>query len=311
MRRRALLSTLAASALPLAAGCAGDDSGPATDESAATDATESETPTSDATPTDSSTEGHASVDITDVTVQRGYVVREVADAIGIAGDDNQYLCTRVSVEGTAVAPDAFTLDTGTDQYTPLEESRAYRFEGDDSPYTLNSASGWLLFELPLESGVAGTADVADMRLSWPSGGIELDGSIAERIVAGPPSLSVSVEKRREETPATPIAIGVTNEGGAATGRQVPARFVGAINRKGPNVTIAPVQRVVADVPAGESRTIEIEDDWAQESSQDDGSGTDDADDNDGGDDGEGGDERTVEYAIHWAGDSTRVTFGKG
>lgn len=301
MRRRALLSTLATAALPLAAGCAGrSDAGTPTDRNTATtdrdvgtntgstETTQTATATDD--PTDERTTGDpTSVTVENVAVQQGYVVREVADAIGVVGDDSRYLWVAVAVDGAAQAPDAFVLDAGFAEYEPVAEPRAYRFESGDTAYARGLGRGLLLFELPLDVERSRRGEVPPVSLTWPGGASELDPAVAKRIVRDPPTLSVSIHDRYEETPATPIAVEVTNDGGAD--RDLDSRFVGALNRRGPAVAVTPVQRVAVDVPAGESRTVEIEDDWHDR--------TPDGSDVDGG---------GVEYALHWAGDSTRVAI---
>lgn len=290
MRRRALLSTLAAAAVPLAAGCSDDgDAGTATDGNAEPTTTETATP-SDGT-TDRSTDTHTTVTVEQVALQQGYVVREVADAIGVSGDDERYLWAKVSVEGGAFAPDAFSLTVGDVTVAPVENPRAYRFEGTDSPYTLDAGDGWLLFELQDEV-TSEQGEVPRVALTRPGGEVTIDRSIAERIAYGPPELSVSVEKQYRETPAKPIAIRVTNEGTASGDPAVAGRFAGALNRRGPVSAVAPIQRVAVDVPAGETRTVEIADDWSDRAT----GGTDDDT------------SVSVEYALHWAGGSTRVTF---
>lgn len=293
MRRRALLASLAASALPIVAGCTGDGTGTPTDEPTDTfAATDSPTPDEGTnTPTETDALDHsAQVTIDEVAVQRGYVEREVADAIGVVGDDRRYVWVDASVVAGAFAPDAFAFDTALEEFPPVTDARPYRFESDDeSAYTLQSGSGWLLFELPLDVETPQQRHVPEMYVRWPEGTFEIERAVAERIATPPPSLSVTIEKRFAETPTTPIAVKVTNEG------DVDGQFVGALNRTGPMVAVTPVQRVAVDVPAGETRTVTIEDDWSDRTPQ--GTRTDDG--------------PAVEYDLNWAGGSASASFDEG
>lgn len=286
MRRRALLASLAASALPLAAGCSGDGTGTPTDTPPRTDPSTPDERTTTPTETDA-TNHSAEVTIHDVAVQRGYVEREVADAIGVVDDDRQFVWVHASVIAGAFAPDAFAFDTALEEYSPVTDARPYRFEPDDeSEYTLQSGRGWLLFELPTDVETPQQRDAPGMYVRWPNGEHRIDSVVAERVATQLPSYAVTIEKRYAQTPDEPIAVAVTNES------DVGGRFVGALNRQGPMVAVTPVQRLAVDVPAGETRTVPIADDWSDRTPR--GTRTDDG--------------PAVEYDLNWAGGSSSASF---
>lgn len=279
MRRRALLASLAATALPLSAGCSGDG-----DDGSTPGGMPTETPTGGQSGT--ADDEHTLVEVEDVSVQQGYVVREVADAIGVVGDDRRYVWASVSIGGQRSTAAAFKLDTGDARVSPLPDPRAYWLQTNEDAHYFDTEEGYLLFEVPSDVGTAESGDIPSMAITTLEQPHELDAATAARIAGPPPSFAVSIEKRYAETTTEPIAVTVTNES------DVDGRFVGALNRQGPRVEITPVQRVAVDVPAGETRTVPIADDWSDRTPT--GARPDDR--------------PVVEYALDWAGGSTSVGF---
>ena len=235
MRRRELL-TLAAGTLATAAGCleSSDGAGPTATQ------TPSETPTA----TDS--EDAAVSDVAVDSLQPGLIELGTPDSISVFGDDRQFLFLDVTPEsGGGPDPSAFAFVLDGETYTPIEETRRIwrRYnEGEGAEYAPNLA-GWLLFDLPATADDASTA-----HLTWPDGSWEPDEAIRERLASPTPAFDVTVEVPETvavgESPS--ITLSVENTG------SVPARFLAAINRSGPNIAYMPEAAVRPLLDAGES-----------------------------------------------------------
>lgn len=248
MNRRRFLTAIAATGT-LTAGCVGDGGpDPADGETDTPNASPSAANPTDSTDTPTATEtvAPASVSVSDVTLQRGLVVPNSPDSIGVQGEDNRYLWAHVAVEEGSIAHDEFTLFASVEEFAPETETRVYRTDwGSDEPYA--DGEGWLLVELPLQ------VDDADLVLQWPGGEYPLEDAFEERLARSPPPMHATLRKQYDETPGEPIAVDVTNDG------DVPGRFVGALNRQGGGVAYAPIERVSVFLAAGESTTVSIED----------------------------------------------------
>lgn len=220
--------------------------------------TPTETPTPTPTPTDGSDSTPADdgtpagdVTVSSVTLQTGVVVTTSPDSIGVAHGDAQFLIASISVEGSLERAD-FALAVGDERYDPTTVGDFYRTKwGDDRWYDREGGEGLVLFQVP------GRAGDGDLRLTWPGGERAIESSIAERLGAGPASFSASLDLPAEHggAEAPPVRIEVTNGGG------IERRFVAALNRIGPRIAHAPIERLSEPVPAGETVTLTVEDSW--------------------------------------------------
>lgn len=245
MRRRTFI-VLAGGGVPAAAGCLG--TGPA--GTGGKTPTERGTTTADGTST--STDDPRPVDVTveSATLQYGVVTPTSPDSIGVSFTDTQYLVASVRVEGT-LARDEFALRVGDGAYAPATVDRLYRTTwGDEQRYQRGRERGLVLFALPPEA-------TGMPRLTWPGGERALD-DLLETPVGGPPprlSAALALPATHEDTEVPPVIVEVTNEGETA------GRFLGALNRVGPLVAHTPIARVSELVPAGETVTVTVADDW--------------------------------------------------
>ncbi len=150
----------------------------------------------------------------------------------------------------------------TDKKPPAHEDLTFQFDGEShepiarthsilnsygAQYTKRRGKGWVLFELPA------SGDGNNARLHWPNGEWTPPSALRNRLVTPHPPLSadVSIEEAIAPGSVPTITVEVTNEGSIA------GRFVGALNRSGPEATAMPVGEVTELVPAGESKTIEV------------------------------------------------------
>lgn len=266
MRRRSFLATTGA-ALAGLAGClnsrntgtadrtttAGDDptSTPIADPTPTTESTTKEPTTTESTTTDEETET-ADVTVQSAHLQYGVVVPNSPDSIGISNPGTPYLVASVAVDGSLSQSD-FTLDIGDDSLEPMILDRFYRTDwGDFQWYERGRPGGLLLFSLP-------TAESdGDVSLTWPGGKQAIDNAIRRRLGAGPPKFSAAIQvpETHESLDAPPVKIEVTNED------DVPRRFLGALNRMGPLIAYAPIERLSEMVEPGESVTVTYSDAWA-------------------------------------------------
>lgn len=257
MRRRALLAT-AAGGLAALAGCldAGTDGTDGSTPTGGSSPADEPTPT-DPTPTDGGTPTGGSTPAGDVTVERvrlqyGVVTPTSPDSIGVSNPTTPYLLAWARIDGP-VARDDFALAVGDERYAPATADRLYRTAwGDDRWYRRERTGGLLLFE------PSGGPPGGDLRLTWPGGEHPVDGSIRERLGAGPPRLSAALDLPATHAgiEAPPVRIEVTNGG------ETPARFVGALNRTGPRVAYSPVAAPTELAAPGETVTITVPDDWS-------------------------------------------------
>lgn len=279
MRRRTLLAG-AAGAFAALAGCLSDD-GPAADDgpggpSSADGSpipTDGATPTATQTPTDvhtrspgdgsTPTDERISTDertptgdrpAADVTVesahlQYGVVTPTSPDSIGTLNHETPYVVASVRVDGSLSRED-FALRADDASFAPTTV-RLYRTAwGDEEYYEQSRGAGLVLFELS-------SSATGPVRLTWPGGEHALDGSAGARLEGGPPDFSASLDvpATHAGTEAPAVAVEATNDG------ETPARFLGAVNRVGPMIAYAPVARLTAFVPAGETARIAVPDDW--------------------------------------------------
>jgi len=259
MRRRTLLATagLGLAGLVGLAGCLTTGDPGSADGTTTTGDGPTSTPNGDSTPIDDPTSTDASTTAGEVSVrsarlQYGVVVPNSPDSIGLSNPGTPYLIARVAVDGDLPRSD-FTLAIGDERYDPARLDRYYRTDwGEYGWYERGRPGGLLLFDLS-------TADPdGDARLTWPGGEYGVDGELGPRLAAGTPefSASLSVPETHEGLDAPPVGIEVTN------GDDVPRRFLGALNRIGPLIAYTPVARVSEMVPAGETVTMTVDDEWS-------------------------------------------------
>jgi len=271
MRRRTLLAS-SAGLLAGLAGCIDADPGGTTggDEQSPVDTTgdgsptDGDTPTRDGTDTEGATDTPtatetggvtpvADVTVESLTLQYGFVEPDSPDSIWVAETETPYVVAAVSVDGP-INPEDFALAVGDERYRAIRQERLFRTSWGDDEWYERDGSGLLLFELPTDPGDG------DVRLTWPGGEHAPDASeaVRARLDRGPPELSVSIDVPESwgQSQAPPVDIEITNEG------DVPARFLGALNRIGPLVAYAPLARLTELVPAGETVTITYDDSWS-------------------------------------------------
>lgn len=217
---------------------------------------------------ETSTDGTATADVTveHLALQHGYVAPNSPDSIGIRHEDRQYLVASVAVDG-AVERDAFALALDGQTVAPTTPERFYRTSwGDEQWYAPEQSAGLLLFALPADAA-AGSAT-----LDWPGGHHEVGESITDRIGLEPPEMTVTFAMSETATPDDPptVAIEVTNEGDRTR------RFLGALNRSGPQIAYTPLARLSRLVDPGETVTVTYDDDWYN-AGDDDGVGDDEPD----------------------------------
>ncbi|WP_435358938.1 hypothetical protein [Haloarchaeobius sp. DFWS5] len=270
MRRRSYLAL----SLSTVAGLAGCLSG---DEPTVDQATESETETTSTTRTTESptdpTETTTATPSREVSVEhvalQPSLVNMNTDYLTVHDGGQRYLFLRVSVTGDAPNWDEFSVRLGEQSFRPRdpgEQYRAWRFYGNEG-YSAKTGSGLLLFDLPRSSEAARD----DATLTWPGGEWSLPDDVRTRLATKPPNLSATAEVPATVPAGTAptVRITVTNDGDS------PGQFVGGLNRYGPSVASMPVQSFSESVPAGETTTIEYEEErlsrtWVDEESRGDG-----------------------------------------
>ncbi|AXG06047.1 hypothetical protein DU500_06090 [Haloplanus rubicundus] len=243
MHRRAFVAS-AGGTLASVAGCLGwrrrSDGPPPEDE-----------PTGTATPTPRSGEPAAGVTVDALRLQYGVVTPMSPDSIGVSNTDTPYLVASVRVDGP-LSRDEFGLRMGDVRYSPTRIDRLYRTAwGDDHWYERGRDDGLVLFEAP-------PAPTKHLRLTWPGGERPVGEDIVTRIDASAPAFSATLDvpSRYGGSTAPPITVEVANE------RSTGSRFLGALNRGGPQVASIPVARVSELVPAGERTTVTVADSWS-------------------------------------------------
>jgi hypothetical protein len=245
MQRRTFVASVSGT-LAAVTGCLGSrrgsDGPPPTDES-----TRTRTPTATAR----SGEPAAGVTVDALHLQYGVVTPTTPDSIGISNPDTPYLVASIRVDGT-LSRDEFGLRMGDVRYGPTRIDRLYRTAwGDDRWYERGQNSGLVLFEAP-------PAPTNHLRLTWPGGERPVGEDIVTRVdaPAPDPSAALDVPGSHDGRTAPPVTVDVTNEGSTAS------RFLGALNRGGPQVASIPVARVSELVPAGERTTVTVDDSWS-------------------------------------------------
>jgi hypothetical protein len=254
VRRRALLAGCAGTLGGLA-GCltdTRDDSPRSTDQS--------ETRTATATP---------SLSVSVLSLQPA-VVEFGTDSVFLSDDASQYLFVVLTVEdGTPPAAHQFTFQFDGSETAPLEPQKSYwnDYNPGETRYSRDAGTGWLAFELP------STGDASAAALRWPGGEWTPGTTLRERLAALAPSLSLewSVPETAEVLSTPTLTFTVTNS------RDLPGRFVGALNRTGPTVAYTPVTSVSRRVPASETVTFETTERFRLDNPGDDEVGDDDPD----------------------------------
>jgi len=246
MHRRAFVAS-AGGTLAAAAGCLGwrrQSDGPPP----AGTATE---PTGTTSSTPRSGEPAAGVTVDALHLQYGVVTPTTPDSIGVSNPDTPYLVASVRVDGP-LPRDEFGLRMGDVRYSPTRIDRLYRTAwGDDHRYERGRDDGLVLFEAP--SGAT-----KHLRLTWPGGERPVDEGIVTRLNGSAPRLSATLDGPSSHggSTAPPLTVEVVNEGSTAS------RFLGALNRGGPQVASTPVARVSELVPAGKRTTVTVADSWS-------------------------------------------------
>lgn len=258
MRRRDLLAALPAS-LSLS-GCIDDSSGDGlpTEQSPVdgTATTGDDTGTAVHTSDGSTTEADAEVTVHDVTLQYGLVWLEI-DTITVREPGTPFVVADVAVDG-ALPRDAFELRVDDAAVPPRAPDVLRIRQRDRDDWYDGSGRGLLLFDLS-QAGLDGES--TELRLTWPGDEHALDDGLAGRLARGPPSFDATLDTPAE-VPADEadgeheVTVEVTNGGDG------PARFLGALNRRGPRVAYMPVQRLTALVDAGETVSLSVRDEWS-------------------------------------------------
>lgn len=233
MRRR---QVLAGGTALLVAGCTGgsDDDGFATTTTAEED-------------TSTAAESAAAATFDVEAVQPGIVVAE-EDSIAVRADAGQYVLVGVS-GADGVAPDAFTLTVGAEDYGPVDVDRPLFRGAEPAPsYSAAEGFGLLVFGLP-EALVAD-----DAALSGPTTETDLSDRTRRRLETPSPPVEVAFDAPAEvkEDDLPKLTVSARNVGDVA------GNCVLALNRVGPDVASTPVREVVCDLDPGETVTAEYD-----------------------------------------------------
>ena len=244
MRRRALLASIAGGTTAALAGCF-DQRGPGTD-------TEDGDGTTTTTTRTTTSPGSADLFVWNEYVQYGIVIPFSADSIGISKEDTQYYFVRL--DGPAdVGMEDFALAVGDRRVGPTVIENLYHTRwGNDAWYGEAESEGLLAFEVP------GDLPDGDARLTYPGGQHALDDDLARQLGDPQSSWSATLEVPAEVAsthPFTTVEVQITNESDR------PARFVGALNRRGPSVAYTPEGPVSAVIPAGSTNGVTVQSDW--------------------------------------------------
>lgn len=236
MRRRRLLALCGT--LLATPGCASTSNGPADETDTVTPVPPPDTGTDDATHTRANV---GTVSVTAATVQQGVVGPDSPDSIGVFDDAGQYLVVTVAVDGPAPEREAFHLRADGDLVEPAAYVNGLYRDGEWG-VRYGPDGGPLVFPLP--EVVAGD----EVRLEWPGGSWTPTEQVRSRLAAPLPAFDVSLDGPTEvDADDDPrITVSATNIG------EGPGRFVLALNRAGPRVAYAPVERITGDLDPGES-----------------------------------------------------------
>jgi hypothetical protein len=192
----------------------------------------------------------ADVRVDSLRLQYGVVTPTSPDSIGISNPETPYLVASVRVDGS-LPWEAFGLVRGDVRYSPTRLDRLYRTSwGDDHWYSRDRRDGLVLFEAP-------SMPTEQLRLHWPGGEHPVDDGLITRIGGPGPRLSASLDLPAtvDGSAAPDVTVTVTNDG------ETPSRFLGALNRVGPQVAYTPVTRLSTLVPTGETATVSVADSW--------------------------------------------------
>ncbi len=221
------------------------------------DGTPDPTPVEDGTPTPSARP--ADVTVESVIQQVGYVSPTTPDSIGVTGLGTRYLVVEVATERGRLARDDFALAVGSAGREPTTPDRFYRTTwGDDAWYEGGRQRGLIAFAVPEDLGSGAP------RLRWPGESTAVPKDVVRRLTTTMPDMTAELavpdagDGSREKT----VEVAVTNGGDVA------GRYLGALNRAGPDVASTPVARVSGVVGAGESRTFEVADEWVAATTDD-------------------------------------------
>lgn len=247
MQRRSYLALAASALSTAAAGCtSAGNTADATPTTGTTTTTTTKKPTTDTTTT--TTTETASVSFSELTVQPA-ALQLNTDYLTV-DDSGQHLFAQAAVESGEVDYDSFTLRFAGQTHSPLagQPRRQLWRSYNEGEYSSHSG-GLLVFQLPA------SADVEDPEvvLEYPGGERRLPESLRRRLAANPSfSYDLSVPETVAANGSLVLELTVTNEG------DTPARFVGALNRSGPLVAMAPAETIRPLVPAKESKTVTVE-----------------------------------------------------
>lgn len=251
MHRRRLLAVSAAGLLGTA-GCTADGDAGTTP----TDSTPTGTPRETDTPTPTPTGPQPSVTVERTRVLPSLVALNTPDSADVVGEPGERYALVTVDAGDADAPPAredFSLSVDGTSHDPTVDigygqGLNYFHALGASIYGVEGPSGDLPFVLtPTETR-------PEVRLSWPDGETALEG-VGEALAR--PSTTAEVESFTAEiTDRGSVGLSVTvHNTGDARGW-----LVGAMNRRGPSVAVAPVTGMAVEVPPGETRGWSYADD---------------------------------------------------
>jgi len=208
--------------------------------------TETVTPVPSPAVSETATGQPPSVTVTDAVIAPGVVVPGV-DSISVDSTDGQYLVLTTTVAGAGVERTEFSFQFDGSAYSPEEFGNGLYRDGEWGRQFTDSG-GPLVFELT-ETGSA-----SDARLSWPDGEWTPPDAVLARLEGPLPSFDITLAgpERVDESDDPTLTITVTNTG------ETSGRYVLALNRIGPRVAYAPVDRFDGVLAPGATDTISHE-----------------------------------------------------
>jgi hypothetical protein len=228
MRRRRFLAL--GSALLAGAGCQGQSD---------SDVTPVPPPTAESTRSEQET----NIDVESAAVQPGVVGPNTPDSIGVFDADGQHLLVNVRVtSGPPPEQSAFRFHFDGQTYTPAAfPNGLYRGEWG---VRYEDGAGPLVFDL------AERGEPTDARLTWPGGEWTPPEPVKIQLADPLPPFEVSLDGPDAVTADEEPTISITVRNSGETAGQIAL----ALNRTGPRIAYAPVERIAADLAPGEEVT---------------------------------------------------------